>query len=132
MSHVGNLFKQRRVERNLTFGQLARMVGYENLSRGSNRIQAFERGGKVAPDLLEKLVEALEIDHQDVRRMAAEDYRDWLAWANEPVRPYLVLRYMACVYQRIELPDDLLEPEAAEAYASQVAKMKRLMVCLVL
>ncbi len=132
MSHLGDFFRQRRIERKLTFGQLARMIGYQNLSRGSNRIQAFEAGGKVSPDLLNKLSEALAVSPDDVRRLAAEDYRDWLDWANEPVRPHLVLRWMSCVYQRIELPDDALEPEEAEAYASQVAKEKGLMVCLVM
>ena len=93
---------------------------------------AFEAGGKVAPDLLEKLAEALEVSPDEVRRLAAEDYQDWLAWADEPVRPYLVLRWTACAYQRVELPDDALEPEAAEAYASRVARERGLMVCLVL
>ncbi|QDV35584.1 helix-turn-helix domain-containing protein [Tautonia plasticadhaerens] len=122
----------KRQERNLTTGQLARLVGYKNLSRGSNRILAFEAGGKVAPDLLGKLAEALEVSPDEVRRLAAEDYRDWLAWADEPIRPYLVLRWTACAYQRVELPEDDLEPEAAEAYASRVARERGLMVSLAL
>ncbi|QDV37546.1 helix-turn-helix domain-containing protein [Tautonia plasticadhaerens] len=132
MSHLGDSFRHRRLERNLTTGQLARLVGYKNLSRGSNRIQAFEAGGNVAPDLLAKLSEALEIDTNEVRQFAAEDYQGWLAWADEPVRPYLVLRWTACAYQRVELPDDALELEAAEAFASRVAVERGLKVALVL
>jgi transcriptional regulator with XRE-family HTH domain len=132
MSHLGDHFRARRMDRKLSTGELARMVGYSNLSRGSNRIQAFESGGKVAPDLLSKLASALEISPDEVRRLAAADYRDWLDWASEPIRPHIVLRHMACVYQRLELPDDALAPEAAEAFAARLAAEKKRMVCLVL
>ncbi len=52
-------------------------------------------------------------------------------WADELIRPYLVLRYMACVYQRVELPNDALEPEDAERFASSLARERKLMVSLV-
>jgi hypothetical protein len=38
---------------------------------------------------------------------------------------------MACVYQRLELPEDARSPEAAEAYAACLARERKLMVCLV-
>ncbi len=132
MSRLGDFFRNRRLGRNLTTGQLARLVSYRNLSRGANRIRSFEDGGKVAPDLLARLAEALEIEPEEVRRIAAEDYADWLAWADEPVRPYLVLRWTACAYQRVELKDEALEPEAAEGYAGRVARERGVMACLVL
>ena len=132
MSHLGDFFRARRLERKLTTGQLARLAGYRNVSRGSNRIQRFEAGDRIAPDLLGKLTEVLEIHTDEVRRCAAKDYNDWLAWASEPIRPHLVLRWMACVYQRVELPDDALAPETAEAYAAGLARERKMMVCLVL
>jgi len=131
MSHLGDAFKTARLDRKLTTGQLARLAGYSNLGRGANRIHGFEAGGKIAPDLLGKLAAILEINLEDVRRYAAEDYKEWLAWANEPIRPYLVLRWMACVYQRFELPENARSPEAAEAYAACLARERKLMVCLV-
>jgi hypothetical protein len=36
------------------------------------------------------------------------------------------------VYQRIELPDDALDPEAAEVFAARLARERKRMVCLVL
>src|SRR4051794_40749808 len=99
MSHLGDLFHARRVERGVTVGQLARQVGYRNVSKGCNRLRTFEVGGEVAPDLLSKLATALEVNPGEIRLAIGEDYREWLDWANEPVRPHLVLRYMACVYQ---------------------------------
>ena len=132
MSHLGNFFRDRRIEKGLSFGQLARLIGYKNVSGGSNRIQAIERGGKVRPDLLGKLAEALEVGTDEIRREAFKDYEDWLAWASEPVRPHVVVRLLAAVYQRVELPDDALAPEAAEAFAADVARERNLRVCLVL
>jgi hypothetical protein len=52
--------------------------------------------------------------------------------ASEPVRPYVVVRILPAVYQRIELPDHALGPEAAEAFAANVARERRMKVCLVL
>ena len=76
MSHLGDFFRARRLERKLTTGQLARLAGYRNVSRGSNRIQRFEAGDRIAPDLLGKLTEVLEIHTDEVRRCAAKDYND--------------------------------------------------------
>jgi transcriptional regulator with XRE-family HTH domain len=132
VSHVSSLFRRRRVDRGLSIGQLARLLGYRNVSKGCNRIQGFEGGGKVAPDLLARLASELAITPDEIRHALGEDYRDWLAWANQPVRPHVVLRYLACVYQRIELPDDALDPEAAELFASDLARERRFKVCLVL
>jgi transcriptional regulator with XRE-family HTH domain len=131
VSNLGSLFRQRRDERGLTTAQLARLLGYRNVTKGCNRIGRFEDGGKVAPDLLAGLSEALEVTPDEIRRSLDGDYKEWLAWADEPVRPYVVLRYMACVYSRVELPDDALSPEAAEVFASQLARERKLMVCLV-
>jgi transcriptional regulator with XRE-family HTH domain len=132
VSNLGTLFRNRRVERGLTTGQLARLVGYRNLTRGCNRIHKFESGGKVSPDLLARLALALEVTPDEIRSPLSEDYREWLAWANEPMRPYTVIRHLACVYQRIELPDDALDPEAAEVFAARLARERKRMVCLVL
>jgi transcriptional regulator with XRE-family HTH domain len=110
VSHLSSLFVKRRVERGLNTSQLARLLGYQNLAKASNRIQRFESGGKVSPDLLARLSSALEITADEIRESLTEDYRTWMAWANQPSRPYLVLRFMSCVYQRVELPDDALDP----------------------
>ena len=113
-------------------GQLARLLGYRNVSKGANRIQSFETGGKARPDLLGKLTEALGIGPEEIQRAVAEDYRDWLAWADEPIRPYVVVRILACVYQQVQLPDDALESETAEAFAARLARERRMRTWLVL
>src|ERR687894_225055 len=122
MSHLGDYFRNRRIAWKLTLSQVARLIGYQNLSRGCNRIKAFEAGGKAHPDLLDKLAKVLEVGPEEVRQRIAEDYRDWLAWANELIRPYMVVRILACVYQRVELPDEALSPMVAEAFAADLAR----------
>jgi transcriptional regulator with XRE-family HTH domain len=132
VSHLGEFFRKRRAERKLSLGQVSRLLNYRNVTKGCNRIQAFEGGGKVAPDLLRKLAEVLEVGPDEIRQAAYEDYRDWLAWASEPIRPHLVVRLLAAVYQRVQIPDDALDPEDAEAFAAGVAGQRRMKVCLVL
>ena len=131
MSHLGKFFRARRVEKGISLRQLAALAGYQNLNKGSNRIQKFEAGGKVAPDLFAKLAAILEVNPDEVRRSLAEDYKEWLAWANVPIRPYLVTRLMACVYQRLQLPDDALSFDEAKDYAARLARESKKMVWLV-
>src|SRR4051812_17093587 len=72
MSHFSVLFRRRRVERGLTTAQLARLLGYRNVTRGCNRIRKFEAGGKVAPDLLSKLAEALGVTPAEIQGAIGE------------------------------------------------------------
>ena len=80
----------------------------------------------------QKLMAALDIDQATVNGLLQKDLEDWLRWANEPIRPYLVVRLMAAVYSQAELPDEVRSVEEAERYASEFAKERRLRVCLVL
>jgi transcriptional regulator with XRE-family HTH domain len=132
MNHLGKLFRARRVKKGLSFHQLAALVGYGNLNKGSNRIQRFESGGKILPDLFAKLASILEVNPDEISRSLAEDYQEWLSWANEPIRPYVVMRLMACVYQQSQLPDDALTIEAAKDHAARLARDSKKMVWLVL
>ena len=133
MNHLGKFFRARRNEKGLSLRQLAALAGYKNLNRGTNRIQRFEDGGgRIAPDLFAKLTSILEVTPEEVRRSLDEDYQEWLSWANVPIRPYLVSRLMACVYQQVQLPDDALSTEAAKDYAARLARESKRMVWLVL
>jgi hypothetical protein len=98
MKHLATYFQRKRREKNLRLGQVARLVGYKKVSKGCRRIETFERTGLIASDLLAKLATALEIDQSTVNRLAEEDLREWMAWANEPIRPYMVARLMAAVF----------------------------------
>ena len=132
MNHLGKFFRARRVEKGMSLRELAALAVYQNLNKGTNRIQRFESGGKVTPDLFAKLATILEVSPDEVRRLLAEDHKEWLLWATVPIRPYIVSRLMACVYQRIQLPDDALSTEAAKDHAANLARDSKKMVWLVL
>lgn len=112
------------------------MVGYRNAGRGANRIKRFEERGVVHADLLGKLAAVLDVDPVKVEMLIEEDRRqffdEWIAWANHPIRPYLVIRLVAAFYVSEPLPDDVISVEEAERYASRGAKEWRRCCCLVL
>jgi transcriptional regulator with XRE-family HTH domain len=133
-NNLGRYFHAQRIDRGLTIGQLARMVGYRNVSKGANRIACLERGGSVDEGLLVNLADALGIDLPTVKELIEQDrqeyLRDWEKWVNEPVPMQLIVRYMAAFYGNKALPEDVKTPEDAEKYARDYAKNHGLRVCL--
>ena len=136
MNHLGNYFHEQRLRQNLSRGQLARLVGYRNISKGANRIARFEREGIVTDDLLVALADALGIDLPTVERLIEQDRQEhlqaWEAWVSQIVPIQLVVRYMAAVYGSVKKPGDITTPEQAEAFACEYARKHRLRVCLIL
>jgi hypothetical protein len=133
MSHLSNLLRQRREATGFGFGDLARKCGYSNVSKGSNRIQTFERTGEIEPTLLGKLASVLGITSAEIHRAVAEDRAEWEAWASEPIEPHMIVRLVAAFYSRSPIPLELRGDRAAMVdFASDYAATNRLRVCLVL
>ncbi len=130
-THLARHVRQRRLEQQLNLGQLSKACGYINVSKGINRLKAFEQTGKIHRDLLDKLATALGIDDQTIKRLHDEDFREWEKWVDEPIKPYLVVRYVACMYAPWELPTDVRTQADAEKHASDTARKYRLQVALV-
>lgn len=134
-SALAGHFRGRRREMNLTVGQLGRLIGYRNVSRGARRIHRFEKTGHIHPDLLAKLVVLLDVDEAFVRSLIREDRRtflsEWAEWAAQPIRPYVVIRLMAGWYSAVSLPDRASDFSSAEAFAAAKAVESRRDVCLV-
>ncbi|MGO9109930.1 MAG: hypothetical protein ACLP9L_11915 [Thermoguttaceae bacterium] len=135
-THLAEYCKKRRLQKGLKLSKVALRVGYQrterSLSHGCNRLHKFETTGDINIHLFKKLAAALDIDQATINSLLQEDLADWLKWANEPIRPYLVVRLMAAIYSQGELPDEVQSVEEAERYASEFAKQHRLRVCLVL
>jgi hypothetical protein len=106
-THLAAFFKKRRLGNRLSFGRLARLAGYRNISKSARHIQVFEQTGDVHSDLLAKLLAVLDVEEETVKRLREEDYREWNVRANQPVRPCLAVRLMAAVYATVPLPDDI-------------------------
>jgi hypothetical protein len=137
MTNLGSFIKAERLKHGLTLGRLARLVGYHNINKGARRIACLEKtGSTMPPDLLVKVVDALGLDWTLVERLAEEDRRErlraWEAWVNEPTPMHLVVRLMAAVYARRELPAEVTTQEQAETWACTFARQHRCQVCLVL
>ena len=134
-SALAHHFASVRRRKGLGLAQLARMVGYQNVSKGCRRIDNFEKFGLIHEQLLVKLAAALGIDHQTATRLIEEDrqryLRDWEQWANTPIRPSIILGHIGGIGWTEALPDDITQ-EQAEQYASAVAKEKKRPICLVM
>ena len=89
-THMSEHFQKRRVEMHLSLTQLAKIVGYTNVSKGYRKIDDFERTGRCHPELFAKLSAALGIDERTRNRLAYEDYKDWLCTPANPPTPYLL------------------------------------------
>jgi transcriptional regulator with XRE-family HTH domain len=135
-NHLGDYFRERRQQRGLSRGQLARLLGYRNVSKGANKISRFERQGYVTEDLLLHLAEALGIDLPTVEDLLEKDrqerLRDWEEWVSQPVPMRLIVRYLPAVYGTVALPEGFTTPEQAEAFARDYARQHRRRVCLAL
>jgi len=123
-NRTGQYLAAERQARHLTLGQLARAIGYTNVSKGARRIQALERDSVTVPDLLDRVVAALGLDPAHVHALVAEDRRAyaeaWERWASEPIAPELRFRPFAALWCGTALPKGLTH-DAAIAYARQRA-----------
>ncbi len=138
-SKLGSYCRTQRVAKGLTLGELAKAVGYKNIGQGATRLHTLETTGEIHPDLLTRVVDVLGLDPTVVQQLIEEDHQDflreWNAWADEPIRPHLIVKVIPGVYWKKNLPNDVLTPEAAEQYATQFAKdhaSRHWEVCLVL
>jgi transcriptional regulator with XRE-family HTH domain len=133
-NHLGDHFKEQRDKRGLSLGQLARLLGYRNTSKGSNRIARLEREGAVTADLLLRLAGVLGIDLPTIEELTERDrqerLREWEGWVSQPVPIQLVVRYMPAVYGTVALPEGVTTPEQAEAFARAYAREHGRRVCL--
>ncbi len=134
-THLSRFFEQHRISKGLKPGQLARECGCTNISKSGSRIRVFEQTGSISRELFEKLSTHFEIDSHIIDRLVEQDRRDffqkWLAWVQEPIKPYLVIRLIAAVYSQRELSPDINTIEDAEAWAASVARESRSKCCLV-
>jgi len=72
-TNLGNYFRQQRIEQGVPLQELARKVGYKNVSKGANRIVAFEKAGMVKDELLINLAEVLGIDLPKIEELMDQD-----------------------------------------------------------
>jgi hypothetical protein len=134
MTRLGTYFRDQRFQQGLSLGQLARLVGYRNVSKGANKIIRFEREGIITDELLARLAEDMHIEFGTVEQLIEQDrqeyQRAWEAWVSQPVPMQLIVKYIPAVYGKVALPESATTPEHAEAFACFYAREHKLQVCL--
>jgi hypothetical protein len=123
--HLANLRRQR----GLKTAQLASALGATNACKVGSLIREFELRGTINDYLLKKLLAELRPDPEQLRRCFELDQAEaleqlereraaWEIWADEPIEPFLTIRYMPAVYGVRAVPPQFCTPrENAEDIA---------------
>ncbi len=136
VNNLSQYVKEQRQARNLNRAELAKLMGYSNVTKGMNRITALENGQDLHPEILEKIIKALNLDRKKVETLLQSEKQEYEKafeeWADTPVPMKLIVRYMAAFYISRELPLQITTADQAEEYACNFAREHRLMACLAL
>jgi hypothetical protein len=120
-SHLARHLSALRQQRDLKPGQLAARLGASNLAKVGSLIRGFELGEPISDHWLQRLITELQPDPADLRRCLEQDQAEaleqlerervaWEAWADEPIEPFLMIRYMPAVYGVREVPKAFCTP----------------------
>ncbi len=136
VKHTGKYLKEERLKKNLNTAELAKMMGYKNVSKGMNRIVDLERENIIILEILEKIVNVLNLDREYVnsliKRDRDEDRRKFEEWLSEPIEMYYVMRIIPAIYLSYDLPTNINSEEEAFKFVANIAKEKHKKCCLVL
>ena len=120
-THLSRHLQFLREQRGLRPGQLAVALGASNSSKVGSLIRNFELGDHLSDHWLQALVEELQPDPNHLRRCLRLDQEEaqrhleqerlaWEAWADEPIDPFLTIRYIPAVYGVREVPREFCTP----------------------
>ena len=133
---TGKYLKEERLKKNLNTAELARLIGYKIVSKGMNRITDLERENIIIPEVLMKIVNALNLDREYVNSLIekdrAEDKMEFEKWLSEPIEMYYVMRIIPAIYMSYDLPSYIYSEDEAINFVAGVAKEKHKKCCLVL
>ena len=135
-THLSRHLQLLREQRGLRPGQLAVQLGARNPSKVGSLIRSFELGEPLSDHWLQALIAALQPDPNDLRRCLELDQADakrqleldrlaWVAWADEPIDPFLTIRYSLGAGLVRKVPKAFCTPRETEeekAWARQRAE----------
>jgi transcriptional regulator with XRE-family HTH domain len=127
-NNLGRYLRVRREALGLQRSEVARLLGYENVGKGSARLHDLEQGRKTSRDFLERLMGILQIEPQVVKDLIVRDRQEYVAewhrWANQPMPITAAIRLIPGFIVGINLPADVTTPEQAVAWAVETARQK--------
>ena len=135
-THLSRHLQLLREQRGLRPGQLAVELGARNPSKVGSLIRSFELGEPLSDHWLQALIAELQPDPDDLRRCLTLDQEEaqrqmevdrqaWEAWADEPIEPYLSIRYSLGAGLVRKVPKAFCSPRETEednAWARQRAE----------
>ncbi len=134
-NNLGRYLRVRREELGLRRSEVARLLGYENVSKGSARLHSVEEGRWISRDFLVRLLGILNVEPQVVQDLISRDREEYVAawekWVAEPVPMHAAVRYVPGFFAGIDLPADVTTPQQAVAWAVETAKRLNKKVILV-
>ena len=126
-SRLGQYTRNARQQQRLTPQDLARRLGYAPARRnkGARRIQTIEKSGLEDPRFIRRVFDELDLDVHTAERLAREDEtarkREWEQWADEPIKPFLIVRYGPHWFTHIkrDVPEYISTLDEAEDWVSE-------------
>ena len=110
VTNLASYIKQERIKQGCNYAEVSKKTGYVNINRGMRRIIDLEREGIVHPEVLEKIIDALELDKEYIYQKIQEDkdqhQKEFEEWVNTPIKWYLVIRWIPAVYGEKDIPGD--------------------------
>ncbi|MCK6439696.1 MAG: hypothetical protein L6Q71_05780 [Planctomycetes bacterium] len=136
-SLLGRYVLAAREKLGLSRPETVKLAGWKNINKGMRNLQQLEEDGACHPDHLLRFAAALNLDHGLLRDCIERDQRAakeaFEKWVSEPQEPFIIVRYMAAIYVRKEIPPEVLRVESDLCqYASAYAQSTHFYVCLML
>lgn len=136
-TYLSTFFRERRLALGMRFGEIARLMGYKSLPGCCNKLIYFEERGIISQELMVKLAAVLGIDDETIAKLAEKDRREqfekWTSWANQPIRPYVLVKLLPAVFTQEQVPIRIMNDQAAmERFAAELARKWKMQAVLVL
>ena len=130
--NLRQLIHHYRVSRELNFRELAELCGYKNSKKWATKICNFEREGLGDHDMIRRLIEALQIPLDEVKKANQKDLDKYQSWLDGPLPMELLIKPLPGIYISISIPDYVNSDEKAVDLAISKSKEFNFEACLIL
>ena len=129
-SNLSNYFKELRVKRDLSPGELASLISQNNIPKVGNIIRTFEISGQINSHWFELLVNELKpnpiLMEQKIKADIEDERNSWNEYISKPIDPFLTIRYIPGFYGTKKIPFCFLNSrnDAEEWAATELKKFR--------
>ena len=135
-NYLGEWFWRTRGGRGWPLAEVARRLGYRNISKAANKVLRLEREGVADSDFLRRLAAVLGVSEGVIVYLTRQDRLSYLAaweeWADQPVPPSVAVRAVPGFVLGVPVPSDATTPDAVLAFAQAYAARLRCKVFVAL